>query len=168
MPDHGIAPDIRGDHQTHNARFLVDQNAGWLMPQGEMTPQRLATFITTTDRPALLQRALAAKNMQQLRATDAMVAAFAANEKFALVIAPEGTRGAIEKWRSGFYHIALGAGVPIVPAWVDNKTMRGGIGPALMPSGDYRADLAKLAAFYRSVMPDHPRVLAIEDGAGNA
>ena len=63
------------DHQTSNARFLVDQNAGWLMPQIEMTPERLAAFITTTDRAALLQRALAAKNMQQLRATDAVVAA---------------------------------------------------------------------------------------------
>ncbi len=63
------------DHQTSNARFLVDQSAGWLMPQIEMTPARLAAFITTTDRAALLQRALAAKHMQQLRATDAVVAA---------------------------------------------------------------------------------------------
>jgi UDP-N-acetylglucosamine--N-acetylmuramyl-(pentapeptide) pyrophosphoryl-undecaprenol N-acetylglucosamine transferase len=68
-------PSAVDDHQTHNARFLVDQGAGWLMPQGEMTPERLADFITKTDRPALLQRALAAKNMQQLRATDAVVAA---------------------------------------------------------------------------------------------
>jgi len=57
------------------ARFLVDQGAGWLMPQTYMTPDALAEFIRTTDRPALLQRALAAKQMQQLRATDAVVAA---------------------------------------------------------------------------------------------
>lgn len=50
-------------------------------------------------------------------------------------------------------------GVPV------NRTRGGGLGPALMPSGDYRADLARLAAFYRSVMPDHPRVLAIESSA---
>jgi UDP-N-acetylglucosamine--N-acetylmuramyl-(pentapeptide) pyrophosphoryl-undecaprenol N-acetylglucosamine transferase len=58
-----------------NARFLVDQGAGWLMPQTDMTPERLATILQTTDRTALLQRALAAKQMQQLRATDAVVAA---------------------------------------------------------------------------------------------
>ena len=63
------------DHQTFNARFLTDQGAGWLMPQTDMTPERLATFIQSTDRAALLQRALAAKQMQQLRATDAVVAA---------------------------------------------------------------------------------------------
>ena len=68
-------PSAVDDHQTFNARFLVDQNAGWLMPQGELTPECLAEFITTIDRPALLQRALAAKKMQQLRATDAVVAA---------------------------------------------------------------------------------------------
>lgn len=102
---------------------------------------------------------------------EALVAEFKRRSKLALVVAPEGTRSRTKGWRSGFYHIAYGAGVPIVPAWVDNATMRGGIGPALMPTGDYRADLAKLAAFYRSVMPRHPRVLEIEsaaEGAGNA
>jgi len=68
-------PSAVDDHQTFNARFLVDQGAGWLMPQSEMTPERLAAFITTTDRDALLQRALASKAMQQLRATEAVVAA---------------------------------------------------------------------------------------------
>jgi UDP-N-acetylglucosamine--N-acetylmuramyl-(pentapeptide) pyrophosphoryl-undecaprenol N-acetylglucosamine transferase len=68
-------PSAVDDHQTTNARFLVDQGAGWLMPQADLTPERLAQFITTIDRPALLQRALAAKTMQQLRATEAVVAA---------------------------------------------------------------------------------------------
>lgn len=86
-----------------------------------------------------------------------VVTAFGARDELALVIAPEGTRSAVKPWRSGFYHIALGAGVPLVPAWVDNATMRGGIGAPIMPSGDYAADLVKLLAFYESVMPGHPR-----------
>jgi UDP-N-acetylglucosamine--N-acetylmuramyl-(pentapeptide) pyrophosphoryl-undecaprenol N-acetylglucosamine transferase len=68
-------PSAVDDHQTANARFLVDQGAGWLLPQTDMTPERLAEFIRTTDRSALLQRALAAKTMQQVRATEAVVAA---------------------------------------------------------------------------------------------
>ena len=91
-----------------------------------------------------------------------MIAAFAANAKFALVIAPEGTRSAVPKWRSGFYHIALGANVPIVCAWVDNETMRGGMGPEIMPSGDFAADMAKIAAFYRGVMPGHAKWAAFD------
>lgn len=87
--------------------------------------------------------------------------AFAEADELALVIAPEGTRGPITAWRSGFYHIALRAGVPIVPAWVDNATMQGGIGPEIMPSGDYGADLKKIAQFYYQHMPNHPKLAAL-------
>lgn len=93
---------------------------------------------------------------------DQVVDAFAQSDELALVIAPEGTRSASRPWRSGFYHIAHKAGVPILPAWVEDKTRRGGIGPAIMPSGDYAADLEKLLAYYQSVMPGHPRWALLE------
>jgi UDP-N-acetylglucosamine--N-acetylmuramyl-(pentapeptide) pyrophosphoryl-undecaprenol N-acetylglucosamine transferase len=63
------------DHQTFNARFLVDQGGGWLMPQNALTPAALAQFLQNTPRSALLARAEQAKKMQQLQATDAIVAA---------------------------------------------------------------------------------------------
>lgn len=97
-----------------------------------------------------------------------VVAEFDRRDELALVIAPEGTRTSDGQWRSGFYHIAMGAGVPIVPAWVNRARRRGMIGPAIMPTGDYRADLAKLAAFYRSMEPDNPRFKRIEDGIAAA
>jgi UDP-N-acetylglucosamine--N-acetylmuramyl-(pentapeptide) pyrophosphoryl-undecaprenol N-acetylglucosamine transferase len=68
-------PAAVDDHQTHNARFLVDQGGGWLLPQAEMTPQRLAELLQKTERPVLMQCGLEAKKMQQLSATDAVVAA---------------------------------------------------------------------------------------------
>jgi len=86
-----------------------------------------------------------------------VVAEFDRRDDLALVIAPEGSRGSDGAWRSGFYHIALGAGVPIVPAWVDHATMRGGLGEPIWPSGDYRADLLRIAEFYRSKRPDCAR-----------
>lgn len=90
-----------------------------------------------------------------------MIAEFAGRDEFMLVVAPEGTRKGANCWKSGFYHIAMGAGVPIVPGWVDCRTRRGGLGPEFMPSGDYVADMARIAAFYRSVLPGHPRLAAI-------
>lgn len=93
---------------------------------------------------------------------DQVADAFARSDELALVIAPEGTRGAIKGWRSGFYHMAQRAGVPIVPAWVDDKKRIGGIGAAFMPSGSYAADLGKLLDYYRSVVPDHPRWTALQ------
>ena len=96
---------------------------------------------------------------------DQVAAAFEASDELALVIAPEGSRTFKGAWRTGFYHIAMAAGVPIVPAWVNNKTMRGGMGEAMMPTGDYRADLAHLAAFYREKRPDCDRFVALEKSA---
>lgn len=101
------------------------------------------------------------RNAKDRNYVDQAVAAFAKAKELTLVIAPEGTRGSIKSWRSGFYHIARGAGVPIVPAWVDNATMKGGFGKAMMPSGDYAADLRKIAEFYHSVMPLHPKLGAL-------
>ena len=97
---------------------------------------------------------------------DQVVAEFARRDDLALVIAPEGTRGAITAWRSGFYHIADGAQVPIIPAWVDHAAMKGGVGPAIMPCGDFAADLRKIAEYYHSVMPDHPKLAVLYAQAG--
>ena len=69
------------------------------------------------------------------------------------------------EWRTGFYHIAMAAGVPIVPAWVNNDTMRGGVGEPIVPTGDFAADLAKIAAFYREKRPDCDRFVALEQQA---
>ena len=63
------------DHQTANARFLVDAGGGWLVQQADLTPQGLAEMIEKWERPALLQRALAAKKMQKTQATREVAAA---------------------------------------------------------------------------------------------
>lgn len=89
--------------------------------------------------------------------------AFTRAKDLALVIAPEGSRTFKGDWKSGFYHIAMAAGVPIVPAWVDNNTMRGGLGDPIVPSGDYRADLARIIAFYREKRPDCGRFITVEN-----
>jgi 1-acyl-sn-glycerol-3-phosphate acyltransferase len=87
---------------------------------------------------------------------------FARRDELALVIAPEGTRHSDGRWRSGFYHIAMGAGVPIVPAWLNRQTRRAAIGQAIVPTGDYGRDLKRLADFYRAAQPDDPRFNQID------
>jgi UDP-N-acetylglucosamine--N-acetylmuramyl-(pentapeptide) pyrophosphoryl-undecaprenol N-acetylglucosamine transferase len=68
-------PSAVDDHQTTNARFLVDAGAGWLVQQAELTPEWLADLLKTTGRPVLLQRALKAKQMQKRDAVDLVVRA---------------------------------------------------------------------------------------------
>ncbi|WP_373489260.1 lysophospholipid acyltransferase family protein [Blastomonas sp.] len=77
-----------------------------------------------------------------------MIAEFAARDDFVLTIAPEGTRKSVTEWRTGFYRIALGAGVPIVCGFMDYAHRRAGLGPVIYPTGDYAADMASAFAFY--------------------
>lgn len=72
----------------------------------------------------------------------------ASAERIALVIAPEGTRKSVERWKTGFYHIAVAAGVPIVPAYIDWKTRTVGFGPPYSPTGDRDTDIDALMDFY--------------------
>lgn len=72
---------------------------------------------------------------------------FAKRDEFMLVIAPEGTRKATSKWKTGFYRIAMKAGVPLVCGFADNERKIAGLGPAVMPTGDYYADMEKLFGF---------------------
>jgi 1-acyl-sn-glycerol-3-phosphate acyltransferase len=93
---------------------------------------------------------------------------FARRDELALVIAPEGTRGPITKWRSGFYHIAVEAGVPIVPAWVDYEKRTGGIGEPIEPTGDFARDMRRIAEFYHRALPDHPKLQVLYTSSGIA
>jgi len=77
-------------------------------------------------------------------------------EKIVMVISPEGTRKKVGKWRTGFYHIARGAGIPIVLGFLDYRRKAGGFGPALFPSGNMAADLEKIRAFYAAVTGKRP------------
>jgi 1-acyl-sn-glycerol-3-phosphate acyltransferase len=56
------------------------------------------------------------------------IAAFAARERLVVIVAPEGTRGKVTHWKTGFYHMAHGAGVPIGLAYLDFKRKEGGVG----------------------------------------
>jgi len=74
----------------------------------------------------------------------------------ALAIAPDGTRRALDYWRSGFYHIARAADVPLVLSFLDWGTRRAGIGPTLALSGDVGADMDRIRAFYAGMVGRHP------------
>jgi 1-acyl-sn-glycerol-3-phosphate acyltransferase len=86
------------------------------------------------------------------------VAAFAAADRLYLVIPPSGTRSRATHWKSGFYHIARGAEVPIVCAFLDYRRKVGGIGPVLMPSPSVAADMAVIRAFYADVTGRYPNL----------
>jgi 1-acyl-sn-glycerol-3-phosphate acyltransferase len=81
---------------------------------------------------------------------------FREHERLWLAITPEGTRKKVERWKSGFWHIAKAAGVPIAPCYFDYRKRETGFGPLLIPGDDYEQDLARLQAFYATVTARHP------------
>lgn len=98
-------------------------------------------------------------------ATEQVAAEFAARDELALVIACEGSRKSDGKWRSGFYHIARAANVPIVPAFADHASRIVSFGPPLIPTGNYGEDLLKLAEWFRTKLPDYERFKVLEQQA---
>jgi 1-acyl-sn-glycerol-3-phosphate acyltransferase len=82
--------------------------------------------------------------------------AFANTADLALVVPAEGTRGRTEYWKSGFYHMARTAKVPIVCGYLDYARKRGGFGPAFEPSGDVARDMDFVRAFYADKVGKFP------------
>ncbi|MBI5719392.1 MAG: 1-acyl-sn-glycerol-3-phosphate acyltransferase [Burkholderiales bacterium] len=97
-----------------------------------------------------IRRALRANLVEQ------SVARFAGGQDLVLAVPAEGTRTRGTTWRSGFYHIARLADVPVVLGYLDYARKRGGLGPALRPSGNVRADMDIVRAFYADKVGRRP------------
>lgn len=87
---------------------------------------------------------------------DAMVDLFDEREELVIMITPEGTRKYAPKWKTGFYHVALGAKVPILLGFLDYKNKVAGIGPTFYPTGNLDEDIEKIKDFYRPIKGKYP------------
>ena len=102
---------------------------------------------------------------KRMNAVEQVAAEYEKRDELALVIAPEGSRTTDGSWKSGFYNIAMAAKVPIVAAWVCNERNILGFSEPIWPTGNYGDDLAKIAAFLRSKLPDLERYKVLESQA---
>jgi 1-acyl-sn-glycerol-3-phosphate acyltransferase len=78
------------------------------------------------------------------------IAEFDRNETIYFGLAPEGTRKLTPGWKSGFYRIAEGAGVPVVLAFFNYESRQLGLGPTMTLTGDKEADMEIIRSFYAS------------------
>ncbi|MCC5921244.1 MAG: 1-acyl-sn-glycerol-3-phosphate acyltransferase [Cyclobacteriaceae bacterium] len=78
------------------------------------------------------------------------------NDEMMILVTPEGTRSYVPEWKSGFYYIAMEANVPILLGYLDYEKKVAGVGPAVMPSGNYEEDLEKIQSFYRNIKGKYP------------
>jgi 1-acyl-sn-glycerol-3-phosphate acyltransferase len=81
---------------------------------------------------------------------------FHQSDRLILTVPPSGTRSRVTYWRTGFYHIANGASVPIVMGFLDYRLRTGGIGPLVQPTGDITRDMKVISSFYADITGKYP------------
>lgn len=94
---------------------------------------------------------------------EAMAELIKNNRPIAMVIAPEGTRKLSKQWKTGFYHTAVEANVPITFGYLDYKKKEAGVGGFVYPSGDMEKDMKVIMDFYRNISGKFPELFQLDE-----
>lgn len=86
---------------------------------------------------------------ERLSMTEAMIDLFEKHRELVVLVTPEGTRSYNDKWKTGFYYVALGAKVPIALGYLDYAKKEAGVGMVFTPSGNKEEDMQRIMDFYR-------------------
>ena len=87
---------------------------------------------------------------------DTLRAEFERRNELVVVFPPEATRQKADHWKSGFYHVAVAAKVPIVCVYLDYAQRVGGFGPTIEPTGDVAVDMETIRSFYDDKRGKYP------------
>ncbi|ESK55293.1 MAG: 1-acyl-sn-glycerol-3-phosphate acyltransferase [Acinetobacter sp.] len=87
---------------------------------------------------------------------------FKTHPKLVMLVTPEGTRAKQEQWKTGFYHVATTAGVPIALAYMDYAKKKTGVGKIVYPTGDYEKDMAEIMSFYAEINAKFPENFSVD------
>jgi len=87
---------------------------------------------------------------------EAMILTLKESEEMIVAVPAEGTRSWVPKWKTGFYHIAMGANVSLVMGFVDYKKKEVGFGPLFELRGDFEKDMIKIQGFFKGKTPKYP------------
>jgi 1-acyl-sn-glycerol-3-phosphate acyltransferase len=96
------------------------------------------------------------KRNSNTRLVDSFIHELNNAEDLFLMIPAEGTRSLVKKWKSGFYHAALGANVPVLLGYLDFEKKRAGFGKVVNITGDKENDMKIIREFYRNIKGKHP------------
>ena len=78
------------------------------------------------------------------------------SDEIYLLFPPEGTRGRVERWKTGFYYTALESKLPIVLGFLDFENRVCGFGKVIHPSGDFNSDFQQIQDFYKNIKGKNP------------
>ena len=98
----------------------------------------------------------------RLSMVQVMTDLFKQHPKLVMLVTPEATRAKQEEWKTGFYHVAISAGVPIALAYMDYAKKKTGVGKIVYPTGDYEKDMAEIMGFYAQINPKFPEKFSVD------
>ena len=93
---------------------------------------------------------------------EVMTDLFKEHPKLVMLVTPEATRAKQEQWKTGFYHVATSAGVPIALAYMDYDKKKTGVGEIVYPTGDYEKDMAEIMDFYSKINAKFPENFSVD------
>jgi 1-acyl-sn-glycerol-3-phosphate acyltransferase len=93
---------------------------------------------------------------------ESMADLFKGKDDLVVLVTPEGTRSFRDEWKSGFYHVAKQANVPIGLGYVDYKNKIAGVGRMVYPSDDMASDMKIIMDFYKDIAPKHKEKFSID------
>ncbi len=159
---------IDGEQPVHNKYILLaaPHTSNWDFPLIIMVALRLKLDVHWMGKDTLFRFPLKAimtwlggipiNRSQANNVVDQMVDQFNHRDSLIVLVPPEGTRSKVDRWRTGFYHIALQAKLPVVLGFVDAGTKKIGFGPEFYPTGNIDEDLAEMKIFYGQITGINP------------
>ncbi|QIC60376.1 acyltransferase [Acinetobacter schindleri] len=87
---------------------------------------------------------------------------FKQHPELVMLVTPEGTRARQEQWKTGFYYVAVNAGVPIALAYMDYEHKKAGVGKIIHPTGNFEEDMAEIMDFYAGIQAKFPEEFSVD------
>lgn len=109
-----------------------------------------------------IDRSPKAAGQERPSMVEVMSELFNKHPKLVMLVTPEATRAKQEQWKTGFYHIAVTAGVPIALAYMDYAEKKTGVGKIIYPSGDMDKDMTEIMAFYAQISGKIPNNFSVD------
>jgi len=86
---------------------------------------------------------------------DYSIELFNSRERLVLMVPAEGTREFVEKWKTGFYHIAKNTNVPVSFGFLDYRKKLAGVGDVYQLTGVFENDMQYIQDFYKNIEGKH-------------
>ncbi|MDD7805388.1 MAG: lysophospholipid acyltransferase family protein [Endozoicomonas sp. (ex Botrylloides leachii)] len=145
-------------HHTSNWDFFIALSAKFILELRTCFFGKHTLFIGPFGWIMRILGGIPIKRSGSKNRVDQIIKAIRESDQFILALTPEGTRSKVKKWKTGFYYIAHGAGVPIIPAALDFKNKEFVIGQPFFTTGNISEDMKALHRFFAPYQPKYPEL----------